>query len=161
MRLYVDNFQVQNMHIQWNCYITLPTKFLHYVTAGRYRATCGNRRQRWRSVSPYKMARRHRSAVEYRSILSLLSARPSRFTTSKTPVHLVQEVGWCHRAGLDGRGKFRPPEGFEPRTVGPTDKCIRWICNGRFASSILINVDYLQNLRYTCNVHVSFPHNCC
>lgn len=44
----------------------------------------------------------HRGAVEYRSILSLLLARPSHFTTGKTPLPLVQEVGWGHKAGMDG-----------------------------------------------------------
>lgn len=94
------------------------------------------------------MARRHRCAVEYGSILSLLSARPSHFTTGKTPVQLVQEVGRGHRVGPYGCEKLRPPEGLKPRTVGPTDRGeVRQMyplnLKGRSASLILINVVHL------------------
>ena len=68
--------------------------------------------------------------VEYRysSTLSLTSAldgvgwtkpRPCLFTPLERPdTHCIG--GWVGpRAGLDGPGKSRPPQGFDPRTVQP------------------------------------------
>ena len=64
----------------------------------------------------------------YSSILSLTSMldgdrwlmpRPGPFTPGNNAVRIVLVAGWAPRAGLDGREEFRPPLGFDPRTVQP------------------------------------------
>ena len=45
--------------------------------------------------------------------------RPGRFTPGKDSVPIVQDAGLGTRAGLDGYGKSRLPQGFDPRTVQP------------------------------------------
>ena len=41
------------------------------------------------------------------------------YPRERDPVAVVQEAGWVPGAGLNGRGKSRPPLGLDPRTVQP------------------------------------------
>ena len=40
---------------------------------------------------------------------------PGHFTPRKDPLPIVQEAGRCFGAGLDEKGKSRPPSGFDLR----------------------------------------------